>query len=218
MKLLPATNMSNHAVTIERRRHRRTPLALPIRLRWPRPFDQLVEVRKTSDVSRGGALVESSCSCVAGTSLWVTFPFDPALPDGSSEFPARVVRAVPGSSDARVAIAFDVPRRVAASHGNGLPRANEHRSSPRRALSIPVCVRPCALPWHEEVMTLDFSADGLRFLSTRLYETGDRLCVSFLNRSFPSPWAAQPEVAALVVRVEPLAGSNQVAVALRRLS
>jgi PilZ domain len=210
--------MSNHAVTLERRRHRRTPLALPIRLRWPGPFGQCVEVRKTLDVSRGGALVEARCSFTSGASLWVTFPFDPALPDGSSEFPARVVWAVPGGSGSRVAIAFEVAGHITAVNGNRLHRANEHRSSLRRTLSIPVRVRLCALPWYEDAMTLDFSADGLRFLSTRLYEPGNHLCVSFMNQSFPSPWAARPEVPALVVRVEPLAGSNQVAVALCRLS
>ena len=202
---------------MERRRHHRVQLALPIRLRWPGPFGQVVEVREPLNVSRGGALVESNHAHAPGASLWVAFPFDRAFPN-SSELPARVVWMAPDEGETRVAIEFGATRSLAAAAGNGPRAGNEHRSSPRRGLSIPVRVRLSDLPWHEDAMTLDISVDGLSFLSTRLYEPGNRVYVSLMNRPFPSPWAAEPEVLALVTRVEPLADSNQVAIGLCRLS
>jgi len=203
---------------MERRRHHRVPLALPIRLRWPGPFGHAVEVRETLDVSRGGALVESNHSHAPGAALWVTFPFEPALPESPWEFPAHIVWVAPDESGARVAIEFGSVRSRAAAAGNRPRQENEHRSAPRRILSIPVRVRLNGLLWHEDAMTLDISADGLSFLSTCLYEPGSRVYVSLMNRSWASPWTAEREVPAVVTRVEPLVGSNQVRVALCRRS
>jgi hypothetical protein len=221
------------AAATERRLHHRVTLALPIRLRWPGPFRQAVEVRHTLDISRGGALVESDGPHSPGTIVWATFPFDEGLPDGFPELPARVVRVVSGERGTRVAIGFDValPR---AGGENGPRPANERRASQRQAVCVPVRVRASHLPWPEETMTLDISKGGLRFLSTCLYEPGSRVYVSLESRTFPWCWAAihqepflhqgecspriELEVAARVMRMEPVAGSNQVAVALRRLS
>jgi hypothetical protein len=201
---------------MERRRHHRVPLALPIRLRWPGPFGQAAEVRQTLDVSRGGALVESHHPHAPGAALWVTFPFEPALPDSPFESPARVVRVASDESGTRLAIEFETARRLAAAAGKGPHQENEHRSAPRRILSIPVRVRLNGLLWHEEAMTLDMSTDGLSFLSTCLYEPGNRVYVSLMNRSWASPWTAAREVPAVVTRVEPLVESHQVRVALCR--
>jgi hypothetical protein len=63
-------------------------------------------------------------------------------------------------------------------------------------------------------MTEDISAQGLRLLSTRLYEPGQGVRISLLNRCIPGPWAGASEVAARITRVEPLPGSSQVALGL----
>ncbi len=217
-ELLPATAMSNRVVAIERRFHHRVRLALPIRLRWAGPFGQTIEVSRTRNVSRDGVLVECAGPHPPGASLWVTFPYDPALPEDPSEFPARVAREERDASGRhRLAIAFISPRRSAAG-GNGLRKAGEQRSSPRRAVSLPVWVRLAEIPWYEEAMTLDLSFEGMRFLSTRLYEPGNHVYVSLRTGTPPSSWNSGRENLALVVRVDPDPRSNQVAVAVTRLS
>ena len=209
--------MPKRAVAIERRFHHRVPLILPIRLRWAGPFGQSIEVSRTCDVSRGGVLVDCARQHPPGASLWVTFPYDSALPDDPSEFPARVVREE--STDdghRRLGIEF-VPARRAAAGGNGLRKQTDHRSSSRQAISIPVRVRLADVPWYEEAMTLDLSFDGMRFLSTRLYEPGNQVYVSLRAGTLPPGWASGRETRALVVRVDPDPRSNQVAVAVSRL-
>jgi hypothetical protein len=67
-------------------------MRLPARLRWTAPLGQKIELCETIDVSRGGLLLSSKEPHSTGVPLWVTFPYDPLLPDGQPEILARVVR------------------------------------------------------------------------------------------------------------------------------
>jgi hypothetical protein len=207
-------------VAIERRLHHRVPLTLPIRLRWAGPFGQTVEVSRTCNVSRSGVLLACTQAHPPGASLWVTFPYDPALPEDPSEFPARVVREERAASG-RCLLGIELVSSRRPTGGNGLGRQAgktvEQRSSPRRAISVPVWVRLADIPWYEEAMTLDLSFGGMRFLSTRVYKPGDRVCVSLRAGTLPSSWNSAHETAALVVRVDPDPRANQVAVSIRRV-
>ena len=73
------------------------------------------------------------------------------------------------------------------SNGNGHVAERERRSSARRRLAVPIRVRAGNIPWFEEAMTLDVSADGLRFLSSREYRSGEHLFVSFESLT-SAPW------------------------------
>ncbi len=211
--------MSKRVVAFERRFHHRVPLTLPIRLRWTGPFGQTIEVSRTCDVSRGGVLVECSRPHPPGASLWVTFPYDPSLPEDPAELPARVTRKEPAdNSHLRLALEFVSPPRAPVEGGNGLRKQGEHRSSPRRTISIPVRVRLADVPWYEEAMTLDLSFEGMRFLSTRLYEPGNRVYVSLRAGNLRSPWNSAREIPAIVLRVDPDPRTNRVAVAVCRLT
>jgi len=66
---------------------------------------------------------------------------------------------------------------------------------------IPLRVRPPHIPWFEEAMTIDISAQGLRFLSSREYQEGDSLLVSF-EPATSAPWPTAAETAARVLRIE----------------
>jgi PilZ domain len=78
---------------MDRREHHRVQLRIPARLRWTTPFGQKTEVRDTLNVSRGGVLVPCAENHAVGTTLWVTFPYDPSVPFGQPEILARVVRS-----------------------------------------------------------------------------------------------------------------------------
>lgn len=231
---------------MDRREHHRVQLRIPTRLRWTTPFGQMTEVCETVNVSRGGILVPCQQNHAAGISLWVTFPYDRSRTFGQPEISARVVRstraahtvllpdgreAVPadseekaaaefGASDgdypqgAETALRFDIASHVA-TNGNG-HREIERRTSPRRALAVPIRVRPEHVPWFEETMTLDFSKEGLRFLSSREYQPGQHLVVSFEDAA-ASPWAGASDVRSLVVRVDPVAQSPALAVTIYRV-
>jgi len=211
---------------MDRREHHRAQLRLPVRIRWNTPFGQRTEVCKTLDISRGGLLVPCQETHAAGVPLWVTFPYDLSLGDGQPELLARVVRAGAahngnGSKSAHesasgqmVALHFALPPR-AKSNGNGPEKERERRESPRRALALPVRVRPERVPWFEEAMTMDVSANGLRFLSSREYQEGDRLLVSF-EPAASAPWPTTSETAARVLRIETVPQSAALAVTIVR--
>src|SRR5256885_2599398 len=202
---------------MERREHHRAQLRLPVRLRWSTPFGQRIEVCETLDVSRGGLRVPCGEAHAAGVPLWVTFPYDISLGDGQPEMLARVVRANGGNGaegvNARengsktatasvfekenglerpsVALHFDLAARA---HGNGNSHVHvpERRSHPRRRLAVPIRVRAGNVPWFEEAMTLDMSANGVRFLSNREYQNGEHLFVSFASAA-TAPWVGAKE-------------------------
>jgi hypothetical protein len=76
-------------------------------------------------------------------------------------------------------------------------------------------VRPEHVPWFEEAMTMDASAHGLRFLSTREYQEGDRLLVSF-EPTASAPWPTASETAARVLRIQARPDSAALAVTIVR--
>jgi hypothetical protein len=88
------------------------------------------------------------------------------------------------------------------SNGNSHRSEPERRGSPRRALAVPVRVRPETIPWFEEAMTIDFSANGMRFRSHREYVLGEQLKIKFGN-STPTLWLGAGEFRSIVVRVAP---------------
>lgn len=202
---------------MERRAHHRVRLRLPARIRWATPFGQSLEVQETLDVSRGGLLFTSKTPAEPGAILWITFPYDSSVPAGQPEVPARVVHAeTPQSGAQRLGVRFEL---LALHERNGHKNsdlAQERRVHPRRALAVPVRVRPECLPWYEEAMTLDVSSGGLRFLSTREYEPGARLMLSF-DRSTASPWPGEGEFRTLVVRIESEPDGRALAVSVCRL-
>lgn len=77
---------------MDRRKHHRAHVRLPVRLRWTTPFGQKIELGNSINASRAGLLVSSKELHTPGVVIWVTFPYDVSLSDGQPEIPARVVR------------------------------------------------------------------------------------------------------------------------------
>ena len=113
----------------------------------------------------------------------------------------RTIATSDAPANFAVAIHFE-EQAHASSNGNGHRREPERRSSPRRALAVPIRVRPERIPWFEQTMTIDFSAEGLRFRSHREYGLGDYLKVAFED-STPTSWPGTGEFRSMVVRVAP---------------
>jgi hypothetical protein len=211
---------------MDRREHHRAQLSLPVRIRWNTPFGQKTEVCTTLDISRGGLRVPCQDTHAPGVPLWVTFPFDTSLGDGQPEMSAKVVRvglahngngsksAHENATKQALALRFAAPPGPEAN-GNAHAKESERRESRRRALALPVRVRPEHVPWFEEAMTMDVSAHGLRFLSSREYQQGDRLLVSF-EPAASVPWPTASETSARVLRIEPVRGSAALAVTIIR--
>lgn len=212
---------------MDRREHHRVQLRLPARLRWTTPFGQKTEICETLNVSRGGLLVPCKEPHASGFPLWVTFPYDPQLPEPQPEILARVIprRYLQISlfeelmhdtgEESSLGLCFHADYR-AHSNGNGHKHPIERRASRRRPLAVPVRVRPQHIPWFEEAMTMDISSEGLRFLSRREYAPGQPLFVSF--EAFASaPWPGSGEFLSQVVRVEPVAQSPALAVTVTRV-
>ena len=210
---------------MDRREHHRAQLSLPVRIRWNTPFAQKTEVCRTLDISRGGLLVPCQETHAPGVGLWVTFPYDISLGDAQPEMLAKVVRvgpthngngSMPAHGNARQAVALHfAPSPRPEANGNGHAKQSERRDSPRRALALPVRVRPEHVPWFEEAMTMDVSAHGLRFLSSREYQEGDRLLVSFESAA-SVPWPTAAETSARVLRVVAVRESAALAVTIVR--
>jgi hypothetical protein len=211
---------------MDRREHHRAQLRLPVRIRWNTPFAQKTEVCRTVDISRGGLLVPCHEAHTPGVGLWVTFPYDTSLGDGQPEMLAKVVRVRPAyngngsasidpdANEQAVALHFALSPRTQAN-GNGHAKAQERRDSPRRPLALPVRVRPEHIPWFEEAMTMDVSAHALRFLSSREYQEGDRLLLSF-EATASTPWPVASETSARVLRIESVPDSAALAVTIVR--
>jgi hypothetical protein len=211
-----------------------------VRLRWSTPFGQKTEICETLDASRGGLLVPCKETHAPGVVLWVTFPYDNSPGDGQPEIPATVVRvaSVANGFQARragenasshagrdtkdkkialepaVALQFALAPR-AEHNGNSHPREQERRASPRRRLALPVRVRTGSIPWFEEVMTLDISGEGVRFLGSREYTVGEEVQVAFESAA-SAPWTGAKEFRARVVRVERLQRIPAVEVSVHR--
>ncbi len=130
----------------------------------------------------------------------------------------QIVRAI-GVSDVPATFAVGIQFEThtqAASNGGGYRSEPERRGSSRRALAVPVRVRPEGIPWFEETMTIDFSASGMRFRSHREYQPGDTLKVAFDAKS-STPWPGSGEFLSRVVRVAPVPDSFALDVCICRV-
>lgn len=114
-----------------------------------------------------------------------------------------------------VAVHFEMQTH-AASNGNSFRTEHERRGTQRRALAVPVHVRPEVIPWFEEAMTIDFSAKGLRFRSNRDYQPGEQLCIAF-EGSDSAPWRGAREFRSRVVRVAPVSNGTALEVSVCRV-
>lgn len=191
--------MSRSSIKIEQRRHSRVQLHLAARLRWLEPLGTRLEVCQTINVARTGLFLYRPEVCAEGARVWVTFPFDFAEPEPQQEIAARVVR-VRKTPAGGFLVAIQFEERLRAT-----PLATERRASERTPIVVPVTIRPAGAPWPEEAMTLDVSASGIRFESSRIHEPGERVHI----RLRCGRWADAGEIAAQVVRVEPLAGAAE---------
>jgi hypothetical protein len=121
------------------------------------------------------------------------------------------------SASFAVAVHFELPAQAnAGSNGDKHRGEFERRRNPRRALTVPVRVRPADIPWFEEAMTIDYSVTSIRFRSNREYRPGDRLKIAFYGSAL-APWRGKGEFLSEVVRVAPVAGSIALDVSVRRV-
>ncbi len=205
---------------MQRRQHRRVRLRLPARLRWVAPLGQKIEQCETRNASRGGLLLACHERHSVGMPLWVTFPYDPALPEGQPEVLARVLRCEDVQETSgrvtTVAVHFESALRPARTATGKLQR-DSVSSKASRPVAIPIRVRPERVPWFEEAMTLDVSPDTLRFVTNRIYSPGEALRISFAVPE-SSPWRDGTEQAARVIQVDPLPESSSLAVTVKRIS
>lgn len=205
---------------MQQRLHARVRLRLPVRLRWVAPLGQQSEVCETRNVSRGGLLVACQKHHAEGFPLWVTFPFDPAAPETQPEVLARVVRSQPLRGT-------DADREGIAVHFEGLQRptnpGSKHEAIPEskngssRSVALPIRVRPRHILWHEEAMTLEVSAERIRYLSNREYAPGETLLVTFANED-TKPWQGGKDIPAKIVNVGKLPYGTSLVITLKRLT
>jgi hypothetical protein len=203
---------------MQRRQHPRVKLRLPARLRWSAALGQLTEQCATINASRGGLLLLCAGSHEVGHPLWVTFPFDRGAQGAQPEAFAVVVREQSACESElerfHVAVRFEAAPRAAIA-GNGTRRTGEKKNGGGGHLALPIRVRPQHIPWHEEAMTLEVSPERLKFRTNREYAFGERLLVSFVERS-DAPWSGDEEWDAVVTGIEMAAGSDSLLVTVRR--
>lgn len=184
------------------------------------PLGQQAEICETRNVSRGGLLVSCKNHHEVGFPLWVTFPFDPKMPDAQPEALARVVRTKPlvvGTNGIEeIAIHFEGASRAAVAYTQQPANAPPSNGA-ARVTSVPIRVRPRLIPWHEETMTLEVTPEKVRFMSNREYMQGEVLVVTFVNAN-GKPWEGTGEIAAEVEKLEKMVGSSSLIVTLKRLN
>ncbi len=189
----------------EQRKHHRVQLSLPVRLRWRTPFGLRTGLGETLEASRGGVLIQCEEACEEGTWLWVTLAFDPDTPLSQPEMPARVVRVSPRPGGGYLAaLAFAAyPLSVVP-----FEPLRERRRSARTRLALPMRVQLEGVPWAEETMTVDVSAEGALFGAARVYQAGDAVRVKLEDIPWPGRESAE-FLAARVVRVVELANTSE---------
>lgn len=177
----------------ERRKHPRAQLQVPVRIRWRGPLGMRLEIARSLDVCRSGLLVERAERCEVRSRVWVISPFD-ARAAVQPETPGHIARVHSNNGGpSHVAIALEI-----ASPAVHRSVADERRRFPRVAFALPIFIRPFDSPWPEESMTMDLSAGGARFSSSRIFVRGD----SLLARITWGDWDRQGEVRGRVVRVQ----------------
>ena len=205
---------------MKHRQHARVRLRLPVRLRWVAALGQQSEVCETRNVSRGGLLVACHEHHGEGFPLWVTFPFDPVAPENQPEVLARVVRC-------KISSGASAREEEIALHFEGIPKqqvvnvAQKEVPVPKNgadgSVALPIRVRPRYMKWYEEAMTVEISADKLRFISNRVYEPGETLLVTFAAGE-AKPWQGMGDIPAQIVNMERLPHSTSLVITLRRLA
>lgn len=195
------TDVNNH------RRATRAPLNLPLRIRWQDSLRYCIEHAETLDVSRTGLLFYRTHPLRVAARLWVTYPYQKESPT-QPEVPARVarVRTTPGGGQL-VALEFQPLPRPAP-----IPMVKDTRRATRTPVALPLHVRRPHVPWGEEAMTLDVSDGGMQFTTSRQYCVDETLRVNLAAGRWA---AAQGELTARVVRVEPIPESVEHRVALQ---
>lgn len=190
--------MQSVQILVEQRKHPRSHLRLPARIRWQGPLGMRLEVTQTINVSRQGVLLHRDEDSLALMSrAWIAFPFEPAAHGGAQpETPARIVRVEPESGGG-----YRVGLQLQPAH-RGKPAAGqaERRASARVPFSLPIFVRPAETPWPEESMTRDFSRSGMRFETSHIYTVGEAV----LAKIPWGEWARAGEISGRVVRIEPI--------------
>lgn len=227
------------------RQHARVRLRLPVRLRWIVPPGQQTEICETRNVSKGGLLVACNQHHNEGFPLWVTFPFDAAAPE-QPEVLARVMRSrrAEGNGHEEIALHFEsmpiasklAPGRTVerivvqpAAKPAVLPPAEKkkevsgenivaipHKNGDFRRVALPIRVRPENIPWFEEAMTTEVSAEEIRFVSHREYLEGDMLFVTFVGKD-AKPWSGGGDIPAKIVKMEIIPKAAALLVTIRRV-
>ena len=227
------------------RQHARVRLRLPVRLRWIVPLGQQTEICETRNVSKGGLLVACKEHHDAGFPLWVTFPFDASAPE-QPEVLARVMRsrnAEGNGAGEEIALHFEsvplaarfapektiekaVPKPAAPparppeekkENRNETATALGHKNGDLRKMALPIRVRPETIPWFEEAMTTEVSAQEIRFVSHREYLPGEILKVAFVAKDW-RPWPGAGEAPAEVVKLDYLPKEAAMLVTLKRVA
>ncbi|HUK31236.1 MAG TPA: PilZ domain-containing protein [Candidatus Acidoferrum sp.] len=175
---------------LERRRHPRALLSLPVRLRWLGPLGLESEFLETLDAGRGGLLVACHESREEGTLVWATFPFDSGASDAEPETSAHVARAKTTPSGGHLAgIEFSdpskpeqrvgVPQLPANAATRNLHSGPDRRRESRNQLALLIRVRGADPSWPDDAMTMDISRRGLQFCTLRVYERGEIVTLTF---------------------------------------
>ncbi len=180
---------------VERRRHPRALLSLPVRLRWLGPLGLESETLETLDAGRGGLLVASREPRREGMLVWATFPFDAGATGAEPETSAHIARAMTTPSGGYLAgiefSDFSKPEhRAGVSQLSANAAARKQHSGPdrrrqsRNQLALLIRVRGGDPSWPDDAMTMDISRSGLQFCSLRVYELGE-----IVKFDFPrGPW------------------------------
>lgn len=181
---------------LEKRKHPRARVTLPLRVRWLGPLGMRLEVTQTIDASRDGVLFRRGEPCDPGARVWVALPFDAnAAAFVQTETPACVVRVEEGrDGNFYVGLRLELPLESLPADGK------ERRQAPRLHFSLPVFVRPSGTPWPEESMSQDVSRGGLRFETFHAYTAGETV----LAQIPWGDWAKSGEMTGRVLRVEVL--------------
>ena len=221
---------------MQRRQHLRVRLRLPARLRWSAALGQRTDRCETINVSRGGLLLACDEAHGLGHPLWITFPFDPEDSGAQPETLARVVRCAESAAESQeqfsgrsrgglharlpgrwiVAMHFEVASH-SQSRRNGNTEADRSQNGAGSKIALPIRVRPKHVPWHEDAMTIEVSADKLKFITNREYTFGQQLLVSFASGN-EVPWVGDSEWTTQVTGIEMEAGSDLLCVTVRKKS
>jgi hypothetical protein len=191
---------------MERRRHPRALLSLPVRLRWLGPLGLESETLETLDVGRGGLLVASREPRAQGTIVWATFPFDAGASAAEPETSAHVARTKTTPSGGNLAgLEFSnlsepehragVSQMSANAAPRNLPAGPDRRRQSRNQLALLIRVRGADPSWPDDSMTVDISRRGLQFCTLRVYEQGEIVILELPQGAWRSTGSRRARVA-----------------------